>query len=71
LLFLLDKAGVWKFTDLNEPAPAVKQLKPATARFVELDDSLGSAKQLISSLVKVTYYMPIKLDGFPRSRVGH
>ncbi|KAI9599351.1 trypsin-like cysteine/serine peptidase domain-containing protein [Syncephalis fuscata] len=63
-----DVSGLWKFTDLNDPAPAVKELEPATVKFVELDDSLGSAKQLISSLVKVTYYMPIKLDGFPRSR---
>ncbi|RKP25690.1 trypsin-like cysteine/serine peptidase domain-containing protein [Syncephalis pseudoplumigaleata] len=63
-----DKTGVWDFTDLNAAAPPPKPLQPATAKFVELDESLGSAKQLISSLVKVTYYMPIKLDGFPRSR---
>ncbi|RKP05648.1 trypsin-like cysteine/serine peptidase domain-containing protein [Thamnocephalis sphaerospora] len=62
-----DITGLWDFTDLGAPLPP-KPLSSATARFVELDASLGSAKELISSLVKVTFYMPIKIDGFPRSR---
>ncbi|ORX89660.1 trypsin-like serine protease [Basidiobolus meristosporus CBS 931.73] len=62
-----DVRGIWDFTDLGDPIPP-KPLKPATAKFVTLDDSLGAGKHLINSLVRVSYYMPCKIDGFPRSR---
>ncbi|CAG8534660.1 5821_t:CDS:10 [Paraglomus occultum] len=62
-----DTTGLWDFTDLGPPKPP-KLLKPATARFIEFDESMGAAKDLIASLVKVSYYMPCRIDGFPKSR---
>ncbi|BFZ62081.1 hypothetical protein YB2330_003160 [Saitoella coloradoensis] len=62
-----DKTGLWDFTDLGKPRPPV-ELKPRTARFVQMDKSLGAAGSLVKSFVKVHYYMPCRLDGFPRSR---
>ncbi|KAJ3085914.1 hypothetical protein HK102_013689 [Quaeritorhiza haematococci] len=62
-----DTTGLWDFTDLGAPLPP-KPLKPATATFAELDDSLGAAKALFHSIVKVTFYMPARIDGFPKSR---
>ncbi|KAI8047710.1 trypsin-like cysteine/serine peptidase domain-containing protein [Gilbertella persicaria] len=62
-----DKTGLWDFTDLGEPLPP-KLMEPSTKHFIQLDDSLGPAKDLIRCLVKVNYYMPCRLDGFPRSR---
>lgn len=62
-----DKTGLWDFTDLGEPLPP-KPLQPSTKHFITLDDSLGPAKDLIRCLVKVNFYMPCRLDGFPRSR---
>ncbi|KAJ3216001.1 hypothetical protein HDU67_010079 [Dinochytrium kinnereticum] len=63
----LDKTGQWDFTDLGSPKPP-KALKPATATFAELDESLGPAKLIFHSVVKVSYYMPCRLDGYPKSR---
>ncbi|KAI8327906.1 trypsin-like cysteine/serine peptidase domain-containing protein [Choanephora cucurbitarum] len=62
-----DATGLWDFTDLGDPLPP-KPIEPSTKHFVQLDDSLGPAKDLIRCLVKVNYYMPCRLDGFPRSR---
>ncbi|OAD73441.1 hypothetical protein PHYBLDRAFT_133851 [Phycomyces blakesleeanus NRRL 1555(-)] len=62
-----DKTGLWDFTDMGEPI-SPRAIKPSTKRFIELDDSLGPAKDLIRCLVKVNFYMPCRLDGFPRSR---
>ncbi|KAF7728833.1 hypothetical protein EC973_005459 [Apophysomyces ossiformis] len=62
-----DKTGLWDFTELGESVPP-RAIVPTTKRFVELDDSLGPAKNLIRCLVKVNFYMPCRLDGFPRSR---
>ncbi|CAG8638994.1 14543_t:CDS:2, partial [Ambispora leptoticha] len=62
-----DSTGLWDFQDLGPP-PLPKELQPATARFIEMDESLGAAKDLIASLVKVSYYMPCRIDGFPKSR---
>jgi hypothetical protein len=59
--------GYWECKDLGDPLPP-SEIKPATAHFAELDESLGKAKDLIRSLVKVSYYMPCRLDGFPKSR---
>ena len=69
-LLSIDTTGLWDFTDLGPPKPP-KLLKPATARFIEFDESMGAAKDLIASLVKVGYYMPCRIDGFPKSRVSH
>ncbi|KAJ3391352.1 hypothetical protein HDU84_006097 [Entophlyctis sp. JEL0112] len=62
-----DKTGRWDFTDLGDPVPP-KQLEPMTATFAELDDSLGAAKNLFKCMVKVSFYMPLRLDGYPKSR---
>jgi S1-C subfamily serine protease len=64
-----DVTGKWDFSDLDKPLPPPLPLQPKTATFVELDDSFAKAKNLIRSLVKVTYYMPIVLDGYPRNSV--
>ena len=62
-----DKTGLWDYTDFGEPIPP-RPIEPSTKRFIELDDSLGASKELIRCLVKVSYYMPCRLDGFPRNR---
>ncbi|RUS28660.1 PDZ-like domain-containing protein, partial [Jimgerdemannia flammicorona] len=62
-----DTTGRWDFTDLGAPL-SPKAIQPATARFIQLDESVGPAKDLIRSLVKVSYYMPCRIDGFPKSR---
>lgn len=62
-----DKTGLWDFTDLGDPLPP-RALKPSTRRYIELDESLGPCRDLIRCLVKVNYYMPCRLDGFPRNR---
>ncbi|KAG2221733.1 hypothetical protein INT45_007139 [Circinella minor] len=62
-----DKTGLWDYTDYGKPIPP-RPIEPSTKRFIELDDSLGASKELIRCLVKVSYYMPCRLDGFPRNR---
>ncbi|KAI9485978.1 MAG: trypsin-like cysteine/serine peptidase domain-containing protein [Benjaminiella poitrasii] len=62
-----DKTGLWDFVNLGEPV-APKTIEPSTKHFVQLDDSLGPAKDLIRCLVKVNFSIPCRLDGFPRSR---
>ncbi|KAF9964338.1 hypothetical protein BGZ70_006599 [Mortierella alpina] len=62
-----DTTGVWDFTNLGTPLPP-KPIVPSTVKFLELDESLGPAKELFSSMVKVSYYMPCRIDGFPKSR---
>lgn len=62
-----DTTGLWNYTELGDPLPPTP-LKPSTKHFITLDDSLGPAKDLIRCLVKVNFYMPCRLDGFPRSR---
>ncbi|KAJ3142033.1 hypothetical protein HK100_003551 [Physocladia obscura] len=63
----LDKTGLWDFTDLGDPLPP-EPIIPSTATFAKLDDSLGAAKDLFKCMVKVSYYMPLRLDGYPKSR---
>ncbi|KAF9431673.1 hypothetical protein BGZ76_011850 [Entomortierella beljakovae] len=62
-----DNTGLWDFTNLGIPLPP-KPIIPSTVKFLELDESLGPAKELFSSMVKVGYYMPCRIDGFPKSR---
>ncbi|KAI9315797.1 trypsin-like cysteine/serine peptidase domain-containing protein [Zopfochytrium polystomum] len=62
-----DKTGLWDFTNLGTPIPPEPQ-DPATATFAELDESLGPARSLFRSIVKVSCYMPTRLDGYPKSR---
>ncbi|CAO3638628.1 unnamed protein product [Cunninghamella echinulata] len=62
-----DKNGLWDFTDF-EDALIPRPFQPTTKKFIELDSSMGPTKDLIRCLVKVNYYMPCRLDGFPRNR---
>ncbi|KND01283.1 uncharacterized protein SPPG_03093 [Spizellomyces punctatus DAOM BR117] len=62
-----DKTGLWDFTDLGSPPPP-RPLKPMTATFATLDQSLGAAASLFHSLVKVSMYIPCRIEGFPKSR---
>lgn len=63
-----DITGLWDFTNLGAPAPPTA-IVPSTVKFLELDESLGPAKELFSCMVKISYYMPCRIDGFPKSRV--
>lgn len=63
-----DEKGIWDFSDLGEPLPKA----PAERRradFVRLD-TVGhpAAADIIRSFVRVSCTMPLKLDGFPRTR---
>ncbi|KAI9105394.1 trypsin-like cysteine/serine peptidase domain-containing protein [Phlyctochytrium arcticum] len=62
-----DKTGLWDFTDLGAPPPP-RPLQPMTATFPTLDQSLGTAASLFHSLVKVSMYIPCRIEGFPKSR---
>ena len=63
-----DKTGIWDFSDLGEPLPAAPAQR-RKADFVTLD-SVGhpAAADIIRSFVRVSCTMPLKLDGFPRTR---
>lgn len=63
-----DKTGLWDFTDLGEPLPAVAPTR-CKADFVKLN-TIGqpAAADVIRSFVRVSCTMPLKLDGFPRAR---
>jgi len=58
-----DKTGLWDATDLGKALPP-KPLVPRTARFMELSDVTGPAKELIRSFVRVSYYMPVRVSSF-------
>lgn len=63
-----DNTGLWDFSDLGEPLPAAPAQR-RKADFVTLD-SAGhpAAADIIRSFVRVSCTMPLKLDGFPRTR---
>ncbi|KAJ1978381.1 hypothetical protein H4R35_001935 [Dimargaris xerosporica] len=62
-----DATGLWDITEQPD-APVAPERPPATAKFLQLDDSMGMAKALVNSMVMVHYQMPIRVDGFPRHR---
>ncbi|KAI4137907.1 MAG: hypothetical protein L6R39_007055, partial [Caloplaca ligustica] len=63
-----DVSGVWDFTDLAEPLPAAPPVR-CKADFAKLDTvAHPAAADVIRSFVRVACNMPLKLDGFPRSR---
>ncbi|KAI9336979.1 trypsin-like cysteine/serine peptidase domain-containing protein [Obelidium mucronatum] len=62
-----DTTGLWDFTNLGDPIPP-QPIVPSTATFAELDDSLGAAKELFKCMVKISFYMPVRVDGYPKSR---
>ena len=63
-----DDTGVWDFSDLGQPLPAAPPQK-RKADFVKLDAvSHPAAADTVRSFVRVSCTMPLKLDGFPRTR---
>ena len=67
-----DETGLWDFTDLADPLPAVPP-KRCKASFATLDaGGHPKAADVVRSFVRVSCAMPLKLDGFPRARkIGH
>ena len=63
-----DETGIWGFEDLGDGLPAAPP-KRRKADFVKLD-AVGhpAAADVIRSFVRVACTMPLKLNGFPRTR---
>lgn len=63
-----DETGLWDFSDLADPLPPVPP-EPRNATFIQMKGvRYPAAAEIIRSFVRVSALMPIKLDGFPRSR---
>ena len=67
-----DVTGLWDFTNLADP---LSPLPPVTrsASFVTMSGiKQAGAAEIIKSFVRVAAILPVKIDGFPRSRkIGH
>ncbi|KAJ3219519.1 hypothetical protein HK099_004661 [Clydaea vesicula] len=64
-----DKTGLWDIQDLTSKIPKRIPMKPLTATAQALNKNLGvGALKIFTSLVKVIFYMPIRLDGYPASK---
>lgn len=63
-----DETGLWDFTDLAAPVPPVAPV-PRKANFVKMEGAQHpAAVDIIRSFVRVGATMPLRIDGFPRSR---
>ncbi|ODQ64374.1 Pro-apoptotic serine protease NMA111 [Nadsonia fulvescens var. elongata DSM 6958] len=62
-----DETGLWDFTDLGKPLPEVP-LQPQIAKFPDMKLENINCASLVKSFVRVSTSVPIKLDGFPKSR---
>jgi len=63
-----DETGTWDFTDLAEPVPPVAPV-PRKANFVKMEGAQHpAAVDIIRSFVRIGATMPLRIDGFPRSR---
>nr|POE93409.1 pro-apoptotic serine protease [Quercus suber] len=63
-----DESGLWDFTDLSGPLPAVPAV-PREANFIQLAGGrYPKAVDIIRSFVRISTNMPLKIDGFPKSR---
>ena len=63
-----DQTGIWDFTDLAEPLQALPP-KRCKADFITLDAvAHPAAADAIKSFVRVSCTLPLKLDGFPRTK---
>ena len=63
-----DKTGLWDFTDLAKPVPPTAPV-PRKANFIQMHGAkYPAAVDIVRSFVRVSANIPVKLDGFPRSR---
>ncbi len=62
-----DKTGLWDFTDLGKPKPMIP-LEPQSAKFVDLAIDEPECARLSRSFVQVACFIPMKFDGYPKSR---
>ncbi|KAI9666208.1 MAG: hypothetical protein M1821_004143 [Bathelium mastoideum] len=63
-----DKSGLWDFSDIAEPLPPGPPV-PRKANFIRMESSqYPAAADIVRSFVRVIASMPLKLDGFPRTR---
>ena len=63
-----DETGLWDFKDLAKPVPALEP-SPKSADFIQLDGvSQPAAADIVRSFVKISCYMPVKIDGYPQAR---
>ena len=68
LLTRNDETGLWDFKTIGKPMPALPPVK-RSADFIQLDGvAQAAAAEIIRSFVKVTCYMPVKIDGYPQAR---
>lgn len=63
-----DESGLWDFTDLAEPVPPTVPV-PRKANFVKMEGAQHpAAVDIVRSFVRIGATMPLRIDGFPRSR---
>lgn len=63
-----DETGLWDFTDIADPIPALPPV-PRKADFIQLDGvRQPAAAEIVRSFVRVSCTMPLKLDGFPQAK---
>ncbi|GAB1216645.1 hypothetical protein ATERTT37_005862 [Aspergillus terreus] len=63
-----DETGLWDFSDLADPIPALPPV-PRKANFIQLDGvSQPAAAEIVRSFVRVSCTMPLKLDGYPQAK---
>lgn len=68
LLVRNDETGLWDFKTLGKALPALPPVR-RSADFVQLDGvAQKAAADIVRSFVKVTCYMPVKMDGYPQAR---
>ncbi|ETN41151.1 Pro-apoptotic serine protease [Cyphellophora europaea CBS 101466] len=63
-----DETGLWDFDDVGKVVPA-RPLEPKSADFIQLDGvNQPAAADIVRSFVKISCYMPVKIDGYPQAR---
>jgi S1-C subfamily serine protease len=63
-----DETGTWDFSDLGKPIQPVDPV-PRKANFVKMEAAQHpAAVDIIRSLVRIGATMPMRIDGFPKSR---
>lgn len=61
-----DETGLWDFKALGKSLPAAAPI-PRSADFIKLA-ILPAAAEIVRSFVKISCYMPVKIDGYPQAR---